>query len=210
MTDPSAARIRIAIVDDHPIVREGTAESLAREPGFELIETGEGMADADAFLTRDDIDVLLLDVRLRDGSGLVALERRTGPGPAVVIMTAYDLPPYPEAAMRLGALGFVLKTAPIAEFAETIRHAAAGRLSFPARPSPGVHLTDREREVLARVLQGQSNDEIATGLGIAVKTVETYLSRMFGRFGVSSRTELAVRAERETWLELPSDRRPRT
>ena len=128
-----------------------------------------------------------------------------GDGPAIVVVTAYDYPQYVEAALRLGAAGFVLKTAPVAELLDAIRRAAAGGLAFAQRPrgSVAVALSPREQDVVRLVVEGRSNDEIGLALGIGAKTVESHLRRLFERLDVASRTELATRALREGWLELP-------
>jgi DNA-binding NarL/FixJ family response regulator len=122
--------------------------------------------------------------------------------PAVVVLTSYDYPQYADAALRLGAAGFVVKTAPTAELLDAIRGAAAGGLHFGIRPGNGVTLTAREREVVRLVVDGASNDEIGARLGISARTVESHLRRLFERVGVASRTELAARALREGWLEV--------
>ncbi|MEJ7695345.1 MAG: response regulator transcription factor [Candidatus Limnocylindrales bacterium] len=159
------------------------------------------------------VDVLLLDIRLGTDSGLHGLPGAVGaahgPMPAVIVLTAYDYPQYADAALRLGAAGFVLKTAPLPELIDAIRRVAAGGLAFAVRPS-GIarwHLTAREGEVVRLVVDGRSNDEIGALLGIGAKTVETHLSRLFERFGLASRTELASRALREGWLEVPPTER---
>jgi DNA-binding NarL/FixJ family response regulator len=126
--------------------------------------------------------------------------------PAVIVLTAYDYPQYAEAALRLGAAGFVLKTAPLTELFDAIRRVAAGGLAFAVRPGAGAgvaRLTPREHDVVRLVAEGRSNDEIGAALRISAKTVETHLSRVFDRFGVSSRAELAARAIREGWLDVP-------
>ena len=101
----------------------------------------------------------------------------------------------------------MLKTAPMAELLEAIRRAAAGGLAFGVRPRPGdrARLSRRELDVVRLVVEGRSNDEIGGALAIGAKTVETHLARLFERFGIASRTELATRALREGWLELPPD-----
>jgi DNA-binding NarL/FixJ family response regulator len=121
--------------------------------------------------------------------------------PAVVVLTSYDYPQYADAALRLGASGFVVKTAPTAELLDAIRRAAAGGLAYGVRPGTGVLLSAREREVLRLVVDGASNDEIGARLGISSRTVESHLRRLFERLSVASRTELAGRALREGWLE---------
>ena len=129
------------------------------------------------------------------------------PRPAVIVLTAYDYPQYAEAALRLGAAGFVLKTAPMAELLDAIRRAAGGGMAFGVRPRPQdrAKLSRRELEVVALVVEGRSNDEVGAALGIGAKTVETHLARLFERFSIASRTELATRALREGWLDLPPD-----
>jgi DNA-binding NarL/FixJ family response regulator len=99
----------------------------------------------------------------------------------------------------------VLKTAPLAELLDAIRRVAAGGLAFATRPpgSAAARLTAREHDVVKLVVEGRSNDEIAAALGIGAKTVETHLGRLFERLGLASRTELATRALREGWLEVP-------
>jgi DNA-binding NarL/FixJ family response regulator len=120
------------------------------------------------------------------------------------VLTAYDYPQYAEAALGLGAAGFVSKSAPLADLEDAIRRVAAGGLAFTVRPAGAtVRMTGREQEVVRLVIEGHSNDEIGSALGIGSRTVETHLARVFERSGVLSRTELATRALREGWLEIP-------
>lgn len=203
--------IRIAIVDDHPVLREGTAALLAAQPGLEVAGVAASLEAAQALVASTPVDVVLLDIRLGSDSGLRWLapggqDGSDRPRPAVVVLTSYDYPQYAEAALRLGASGFVLKTAPIAELLDAIRRAAAGGLAFGIRPSrsgPIARLSAREHDVVRLVVDGRSNDEIAVRLGIGAKTVESHLRRLFERLDLASRTELATRALREGWLEVP-------
>ena len=203
--------IRVGVVDDHPVVGEGTAALLRTQPDLEVVGVAVSLEAArDAGLTdAAAVDVLLLDIRLGTDSGLRLLSdvasRGEAPLPAVIVLTAYDYPQYADAALSLGAAGFVLKTAPLPELVDAIRRVAAGGLAFAVRPrtSGRAHLTAREHDVVRLVADGRSNDEIGATLGIGSKTVETHLSRIFERFGVSSRTELAARAVREGWLDVP-------
>ena len=202
MTD-APRPIRIAIVDDHPVVREGTAALLATVPGLCIAGTAGSLEDSIPLLDPVAVDVLLLDIRLGSQSGLTLLGGKASL-PAIVVLTAYDYPQYAAAALRLGASGFVLKTAPIAELVEAIRRVASGGLAFGVRPIGLAPIfTAREREVVALVVEGRSNDEIGAALGITSKTVEAHLRRLFDRLGLQSRTELATRALREGWLEIP-------
>jgi DNA-binding NarL/FixJ family response regulator len=196
----AAAVIRVAIVDDHPLVREGTAAIVARADDMEIAGVAGSLAELRPIL-EEPVDVLLLDLRLGQESGFDLLRADARPMPAVVVLTSYDYPQYADAALRLGAAGFVVKTAPTAELLDAIRRAAAGGLAFGVRPGNGVSLSDREREVLRLVVDGASNDEIGARLGISSRTVESHLRRLFERLAVASRTELAARALREGWLE---------
>jgi DNA-binding NarL/FixJ family response regulator len=87
---------------------------------------------------------------------------------------------------------------------DAIRRVAAGGLAFDRRPQAEVSLTPRERSVVTHLLDGRTNDEIAAALGITTRTVEAHLARLFERLGIGSRTELATRALREGWLEVPT------
>jgi DNA-binding NarL/FixJ family response regulator len=203
VTIKAPTTIRVAVVDDHPVVREGTAAIVEQASDLELVGTAATVDDAAPLLDATRVDVLLLDLRLGQEFGFRLLEGR-GVRPAVVVVTSYDYPQYVDAALRMGAAGYVLKTAPVAELLDAIRRAAAGKLAFNLRPGTGTPpLSARERQVVAAVSDGLSNDEVAARLGIAPRTVESHLRRLFDRHGVASRTELATRALREGWLEIP-------
>lgn len=210
--EPAAATppIRLLVVDDHPVVREGTAALLAAQAGIEVAGTAGSIDEAIELIARVAADVLLLDIRLGSDSGLRLLtEAATADAarPAIVVLTSYDYPQYAEASLRLGASGFVLKTAPIAELLDAIRRVAAGGLAFSVRPRSAAavaRLSGRELDVVRLVVDGRSNDEIGARLGIGPKTVESHLRRLFERFDLASRTELATRALREGWLDVPS------
>lgn len=210
MTDASApdsaAPVRLLIVDDHPVVRDGTAALLDAQPGISVVGTAGSIDEAIALIAGVPADVVLLDIRLGTDSGLRLLTETADDAPAIIVLTAYDYPQYAEAALRLGASGFVLKTAPIAELLDAIRRVAAGGLAFSIRPRAGgglARLSERELDVVRLVVEGHSNDEIGVRLGIGPKTVESHLRRLFERFDLASRTELATRALREGWLEVP-------
>ena len=198
--------IRLLIVDDHPVVRDGTAALLAALPGIDVVGTAGSIDEATALIAAVPADVLLLDIRLGTDSGLRLLTETAADAPAIIVLTAYDYPQYAEAALRLGASGFVLKTAPLAELLDAIRRVAAGGMAFSIRPRAAgglARLSERELDVVRLVVDGRSNDEIGARLGIGPKTVESHLRRLFERFDLASRTELATRALREGWLEVP-------
>jgi DNA-binding NarL/FixJ family response regulator len=196
--------IRVLLVDDHPAVLGGLASALAGEPDIVVVAKATSLAAAREAIATSDPDVALLDIRLPDGSGLELLrEHRTGP--AWIVFSSFDHAQYVARAVRCGATGFLLKSAPLAEVAAVIRRAAAGRRTFPpayleaAARTPS--LTPRQLTVIRALAAGRSNGEIATELGLAQKTVEGYLSRLYADFDVASRAELVARAVRECWLE---------
>jgi DNA-binding NarL/FixJ family response regulator len=157
---------------------------------------------------RDDIDVAIIDMRLPDGHGTTLVREAAARGRrATLVLSSFDQSQYISNAIRNGAQGFLLKTATLEELAEAIRTVHRGGLALTAEQlrrslAPGPDLSDRDRGIIAGVQAGKSNDEIATTMGLSPKTVEVSLSRMFERLGVLSRAELAIRADREGWLEL--------
>lgn len=173
---------------------------------MEVVGLAENLDQAAAILDARGVDVLLLDLRLGADFGFRLFEQRpAAERPAIVVLTSYDYPQYVDAALRLGAAGYVLKTAPIAELLAAVRSAAAGGMHFGVRPGDASPpLSQREQDVVRLVTDGLSNDEIATHLGISPKTVESHLRRLFERHGLASRTELAMRAMRDGWLDLPT------
>ena len=206
MTSVGSRPIRVLLVDDHPALREGTAELMAHDSDLDVVGAVGALAEARRAITDGNVDVVVLDIRLQGERGLDLLaEAQERPeGPAIVVWTAYDLPQYVSYAFRHGASGFVLKTAPTHELIEAIHEAAAGRVRFAARPNLQAHaLTPREHALLAHLVAGLSNDEIATEMGVTTRTVESHLTRLYERFDARSRTELAARTAREGWLDVP-------
>jgi DNA-binding NarL/FixJ family response regulator len=200
--------VRLAIIDDHPVVAEGLAASFAATDDVEVVARGKTVADAERLLARSDVDVALLDIRLADGNGLAILARTEATRLAsVIVLSSFATRQYVVAAVKYGALGFLLKTAPLGELVDAVRRVATGGSAFSAEQlrqarAGAIHLSPREREVVRRMLEGQANDEIGAGLKMSRKTVEAHLSRLYERFGVTSRLELALRAEREAWLDV--------
>jgi DNA-binding NarL/FixJ family response regulator len=195
--------IRVAVIDDHAVVRDGTAALLQREADIDVAGLAASLETASQLLT-EDLDVVVLDIRLGDENGFALLREAARRGrPGVVIQSAFDYPQYIEAAMRLGAAGYVLKTDPFKTLVDAIRTVAAGGMAYSVRPGRTSRraLSARERDVVALVVEGFSNDEIGNRLDISPKTVESHLTRIFALTDVASRTELATRAVREGWLE---------
>jgi DNA-binding NarL/FixJ family response regulator len=201
--------IRVGVVDDHPVVADGLQAALAYDDGIEVAWTAHTLEAARLALSAQaaTLDVVLLDVRLPDGSGLDLLPGERAGKPAFVVLSSFDRPQYAATAFRRGAAGFLLKVAPLADIVDAVYRTAAGGLAFEARHLASVRggllFTPRELEVVRLVAGAFSNDEIAARLDISHKTVEAYLREIFRRHGFSTRTELALWAEREGWLDTP-------
>lgn len=202
--------ISVAIVDDHPLVVRGLDTALSSVDDIHVVAYGGTIAEARDIASRRDIDVLLLDIRLPDGNGLVLLDTiARGAHCPVVILSSFETPQYVSTALKFGARGFMLKTAPLDELVAAIRRVAAGGSAFTAEQlleadKRFVRLTSREREIVQLLVEGCSNDEIAAAIGSSRKTVEARLTRLYERLGIASRVELALRAERGGWLEVGS------
>ncbi|MEU6785646.1 response regulator transcription factor [Nonomuraea angiospora] len=193
--------LRVMIVDDHPIVREGLRGMLLAEPDLEVVgEAGSG-DEAVVIVPRLRPDVILMDLRMPGGDGVSAIER-LGPGHRVIVLTTYEDDGEILRAVSAGAAGYLLKDVSRADLASAVRAAAGGRTVLSPsvaarlagrRPAVPV-LSEREREVLELVAQGLTNGEIGRRLFIGEATVKTYLLRVFGKLGVSDRTSAVLAA----------------
>jgi len=200
--------IRVLLVDDHPAILDALGAGIDAAPDLALAGTARSLEEALA-LVGSGVDVVVSDVQLAgEAEGLRLLEH-TGPaGPAVLLLSSFDQPPLIRTAFERGAAGYLKKTSEVADVLDAVRIAAGGGTAFsaamlrairnaPRRPS------EREMQVLAFVCAGASNDEIGVRLGVTEKTVESHLRRLFDRYAVLSRTELAVLAMREGWVVEP-------
>lgn len=197
--------VRVLLVDDHPLVLDALRQAVQHDAELE-VHTAISLETARTALRQLAPNVIVCDVRLTDGSGLRLIDeaRTIASGPACIVLSSFETPQYIATAKQLGAAGYLLKTDPTDTIIEAIRQVAAGGTAFGRLADAGsepIRLTYREREVVAGVMSGETNDEIAHDLGITRKGVEAHLSRVYDRFGVVGRTELALRAEREGWLE---------
>lgn len=198
--------IRLAIVDDHPLVTGGLKAALRTIDGIDVVAHGGTVAEARELLTRDDLDVVLLDVRLEDGNSIQALaERGDRQRPAVLVISSFETRQYVAAAARYGAAGFLLKTVPLPRLVDGIRAVAAGGLVFTREQLTKdlVTLSPRERQIVRLAMDGLGNKEIAARLGASPKTVEGHLTAIFERFDIKGgRIELSFRAAEEGWLDI--------
>ena len=216
--------VTIVIVDDHSLVREGTAELLRQDPGLRVLGQAGSAEEALALLSDLRPDIALVDVELPGMNG-IALARTVadqGLPTRVLILSAYDDYAYVIGALEAGVAGYLLKTSSAKELAAAVRTAAGGalvldevlsrRLTRRWRSGPGTTspaLTTRESEVLRLIAQGLPNKQIASQLGLGLRTVESHVSSLLGKLGVSSRTEAALYAVSHQGA-LPGAQRRRT
>ena len=207
--------IRVAIADDHALVRAGFRALIEAEPGLEVVGEAADGAEAIELARTAQPDVILMDIRMPGTDGVAATSQITSQRPAgqqparVLVLTTFDLDEYVYAALRAGASGFLLKDTPPAELLTAIRIIAAGDAllapsvtrklirEFARRPSASPRpsldtVTDREGDVLALVARGLSNAEIATELFITLATVKTHVSRLLTKLAARDRAQLIV------------------
>ncbi len=203
--------LRIVVADDHAVVREGIRALLSAVDGYELIGDAGTGADAVRAAVTLSPDVVVMDIQMPGMTGIEATREiaRVAPGVAVLMLTMFEDDESVFAAMRAGALGYVLKGAAPDAMIRAIASVAAGEAVFGAgvarralayltAPRPGStafpELTPREREVLGLIAAGLSNAAIAARLGLASNTVGNHISNIFAKLRVASRAEAIVRA----------------
>lgn len=203
----ASAQIRVVLVDDHPPIARGLLDAAQEAADIAIVGWAADATRGAELLDAPDVDVAVVDLQL-DGAaeGLRLLERVSGRArPAVLVLSAFDYPALVRRAFELGAAGYVLKTESVEAVLDAVRLVARGGTAFSAERLRAVRAAPRppsarEREVLRLVAAGSTNDEVAARLGISLKTVESHLRRMFDRYAVMSRTELAVMAVRDGWF----------
>ncbi len=199
--------IRLALVDDHPAILAALVEAANSRSGIEVVGRATDVEAAIDLVRRTSPDVVVCDVWIAGHAGgldLVKLFGR-GRGPRMLMLSGFEQPSFLRAAFEAGAAGYLAKTSDVGDILDAVEAVARGDTRFPAvtlnalRDAPR-QPSSRELEALRLLARGATNDEIAVGLGISIKTVESHLRRLFGRYGVLSRTELAMLAMREGWL----------
>jgi two-component system, NarL family, response regulator NreC len=199
----SATTVTVVIADDHAVVRRGLRHLLEAQEGFDIVAEAANLNDARRYVRGHRPDVLVLDVKLPEGSSLTSIPaiRRESPETQIVVLTMQKEPDYARQALISGALGYVLKEAAEAELVEAIRRAAAGDRYLNPRlgarlagelppPPPPDHLSEREVEVLRMIALGHTNAEIADELCISVRTVEIHRAHIQRKARLSSRAGL--------------------
>jgi DNA-binding NarL/FixJ family response regulator len=198
--------IRVLIVDDHPVVREGVRAMLAAESDIEVAGQAGSGAEAVTFAREKPCDVVLMDLRMPGTDGVAATAQilAADPSARVVVLTTYETDADILRAVEAGAIGYLLKDAPPADVANAIRAAARGetvlapsvaaRLVTHVRRPQRDSLSAREVEVLRLVARGLTNADIGRRLYISEATVKTHLLRLFGKLGVSDRTAAVTTA----------------
>ena len=197
--------IRVAVVDDHPAMRSGLGELIDSADDMELVGTGEDAAAALAVVEREHPDVVLMDFSMPGPNGADATRSVVAAAPAtrVVMMTSYARHEFVLDSLDAGAVGYLLKDASPDEILRGIRAAAAGDTPLSARAATALRenrrtqrtvseLTPRERDVLAVLVRGLSNKQIAWRLGISEKTVKAHLANLFARHGFEDRVQAAL------------------
>jgi DNA-binding NarL/FixJ family response regulator len=223
--------VRVLIADDQALVRGGFRMILESQPDIEIVGEAEDGVQALALARELMPDVVLMDIRMPGIDGLEATRRLLLDGPGgvhVLVLTTFDADEYVYGALKAGAAGFLLKSAPPARLVEAIRMVASGEAllaptitrrlieDYVRRPAPGArspkeleYLTDRELEVLKQIARGLSNTEIAGTLVISEATVKTHVNRILQKLNLRDRVQAVVLAY-ETGLVQPGAMRGST
>ena len=208
--------IRVILADDHAVVRAGIRQFLERTQDIEVVAEADDGEQAQALILEHHPDVAVLDIQMPKATGIEVTRwvranvRETG----VLILTAYNDDPYVIAVLQAGANGYVLKTASPLEIIQAVRDVYDGKsainqaiaqkiVSFVTQQKKEAlveELTEREMEVLLSVAKGLTNKAIAVQLGISDRTVQGHIAHIFGKMGVTNRTEAVIRAVSLGWI----------
>jgi two-component system, NarL family, response regulator DevR len=213
---PVSPPVRVFLVDDHEVVRRGVAEVLEDDPGITVAGEAGSCAEALARVPAVRPDVALVDMRLPDGDGAELCRNLLVRVPALrcLVLTSYSEQEALDAAVRAGAVGFLLKQVRGPALISAVRAVAAGGTLFDALPPAPARdreqpvgrdrletLTDQERSVLRLIGEGLTNRQIGERMGLAEKTVKNYTSHLLAKLGLERRTQAAILA---TQLRDPS------
>ncbi|WP_343615061.1 response regulator transcription factor [Novosphingobium sp.] len=201
--------IRVLIVDDHPMVRDGIAALLARQPDMEAIgEASDGIEAVEKFRALSP-DLTLMDVQMPGMGGVEAIAeiRRLSPDARILVLTTYPGDANAARAIRAGAAGYLLKNAIRGELTDAIRSVHAGRRAISAdiaheiaTHALNVALTERDIEILRLIAEGHANKEIAWRLNLSNDTIKAQLKSIFEKLGVHDRTHAVTVAARRGYI----------
>ena len=205
--------VRILIVDDHPVVRDGLKGMLSGPDDFEVVGEATDGGEGVLAVQRLQPDVVLMDLQMPGTDGVTATRQIAleSPDVRVLILTTYDDAPGIRSAIAAGASGYLLKDAPREELFAAIRSVAAGGSALSpgvatrlagAAPTPVNPLTEREIEVLRHVADGASNRDVAAAMFIGEATVKTHLIHIYDKLGVTDRTAAVTTALRLGLIDL--------
>ncbi len=204
-------QIRVFSVDDHPLLREGIVAVINGQPDMQVVAQASDGREAISYFCEHKPDVTLMDLRLPDTSGIDAMIAIRGqfPEARVIMLTTFDCDAEIQRALAAGARSYILKSMPPREMAETIRQVHAGKKCLPAEVATRLaeHLSDeplseRETEVLQRVMLGNRNRDIAQHLLISVETVKSHIKHIMEKLGASDRTQAFTIAVRRGMIQL--------
>ncbi|NMM24349.1 MAG: response regulator transcription factor [Phycicoccus sp.] len=212
--------IRVLVVDDHALLRDGTRRILEAHPDLQVVGEAESGEVALALVNQLHPDVVLMDISLPQMNGIEVARRLTQDHPdvRVLMVSAYDEDVYIRGALEAGAAGYLSKTAPGDELVQAVRAVAGGtnvlqsglmaRLFKPqGQPAQGgADLSERELLVLSLLAQGLHNRELAERMNVGTRTVDRLCDNIYAKLGVSSRTEAVVRAISTKLLIVPDER----
>lgn len=200
MSDTAPATTRIMLIDDHPLVRDGLRARLETVPGLEVAAEAGNADEALAAAAQHQIDLTLMDINMRGVNGieLTARFHALHPEIAVLILSMHDKAEYVMQAIQAGARGYVLKDAPSQDIVHAIETVRSGGIYYSAalarqltQPLPVRELlTQREREVLQHIANGESNKQIARELDLSVRTVETHRLNIKRKLNIDGQAEL--------------------
>lgn len=210
----ASSGLAVVIVDDHPLVRKGVRALLDEQVGFQVVAEVSDIPGALEAVRALLPALVVLDLHLPGEPSLPAIPRmkEISPSTRVLMLTMHDDPIFARRALEAGASGYILKESAPIELIRALRAVAAGKQylqpSLGARLAAGEHdgraldrLTEREREVLTRVVGGRTNKQIATELHLSVRTVETHRARLQDKLGVGGLLELVSFARRHGLIE---------
>jgi len=204
-------RIRILTVDDHPMLREGIAAAIARQPDMMLVgEATNGREAIDAFrATHPDVTLMDLQMPVMNGVEAITAIRAEFPSARIIVLTTYKGDVYALRALKAGASGYLLKSALRKEMMDAIRTVFAGRPSIPAEIATQIAehvaadaLSEREIEVLQCIARGATNKEVANRLCISEETVKVHMKHVLEKLGANDRTRAVTIALGRGIIEL--------